>query len=175
MDQGCARAPEETANNRMAEAPSGPIRCRATGRPKKRLHSQTLNRVPRETPMAARLHSMGRVFVAAGKRRLIQRIGMVENVRESQAAGQKRAWRGTRQALELFLHGGRDRRSLTRADTIRKFIIMRVECNSFDVWFSWPGPVVSLPVCQAPGHERHCSTIDVPEIHAGRRWGSLNL
>ncbi|OZY44847.1 hypothetical protein CJF41_18025 [Pseudomonas lundensis] len=57
---------------------------------------------------------------------------MVGSVREAQSAGQKRAWRETRQALEPFLHGGRDRRSLTTADTIRKFIIMRVECINFD-------------------------------------------
>ena len=69
IDQGCANAPEDTANNSTAEAPNGPSRCRATSMPKTWPHSQTLSIVPNAMPIAARLHSVGRVLMAAGNQR----------------------------------------------------------------------------------------------------------
>ncbi|CRM99159.1 hypothetical protein [Pseudomonas sp. 34 E 7] len=69
IDQGCANAPDDTANNNTADAPSGPSRCRATSMPNTWAHTQTLNRAPNAMPMAARLHSAGRVLMAAGNQR----------------------------------------------------------------------------------------------------------
>src|SRR5450830_818564 len=69
IDHGWARAPDETANSNTADAPRGPSRCRATSMPNTWAQTHTLSRVPKAMPIAARLHSAGRVLMAAGNQR----------------------------------------------------------------------------------------------------------
>ncbi|MNV98174.1 hypothetical protein D3C71_1934020 [compost metagenome] len=75
----------------------------ATSMPNTWAQSQTLSIVPRDMPMAARLHSEGRVLMAAG----IQRANMGRTV-QWQRADKKRACLGHQKALQEFHHLGEE-------------------------------------------------------------------
>jgi hypothetical protein len=68
-------------------------------------HSQTLNKVPKAMPMAARLHSVGRVLMAAGN----QRASMMNPVLDSKFEEKKRLVRHIQKALEVFQLLGEER------------------------------------------------------------------
>src|SRR5471032_2864090 len=116
IDQGWASAPEDTANSNTAEAPSGPSRCSATSMPNTWAHTQTLNSVPRAMPIAARLHSAGRVLIAAGNQR-----ASIEGVHKQQA--KKKAYQVARKSpLKVPTSGGGTR------------TVCRPECQSANAY-----------------------------------------
>jgi hypothetical protein len=75
------------------------------------LHSQTLNNVPSDMPMAARLHSEGRVLMAAGN----QRASMMTNDPWQKSQAKKRLNWETQKALEGVPAIGGGTRTVCRA------------------------------------------------------------
>jgi hypothetical protein len=81
-------------------------------------------------PMAARLHSEGRVLMAAGN----QRASMMKSIRRQKLEQKKRLGWDIQKALEgVPAIGGGTGHSVPMIPITDKFILMRVECINFAV------------------------------------------
>jgi hypothetical protein len=99
--------------------------------PKNWAQSHTLKNVPKPMPIAARLHSVGRVLIAAGNQR--ERIE-----RKSINGGQKKGLSGCpEKPFESSCIWGRNPRSVPRPAGQRQCILMRVKYKNNEVIKAW--------------------------------------